>query len=105
MRVRNPANAPDDLDRAVMAGFASELAQAPTSAPPEAVVEIRSARGMERRYLRAIPMQPLCLTCHGAKLAPEVAAAIARDYPQDAATGFEPGQLRGAVTVRWPATR
>lgn len=31
--------------------------------------------------------------------------AIAREYPQDAATGFETGQLRGAVTVRWPATR
>jgi hypothetical protein len=107
LRVRNPANAPDDLERAVMAGFASELAQAttPASGPPEAVIEIRSARGIERRYLRAIPMQPLCLTCHGAKLAPEVAAAVARDYPQDAATGFEPGQLRGAVTVRWPATR
>ncbi len=107
MRVRNPANAPDELERAVMASFASELAQAPVSAsaPPEAVIEIRSARGIERRYLRAIPMQALCLTCHGAKLAPEVAAAVARDYPQDAATGFEPGQLRGAVTVRWPATR
>lgn len=107
LRVRDPANAPDDLERAVMAGFASELAQAtmPASGAPEAVIEIRSARGIERRYLRAIPMQPLCLTCHGAKLAPEVAAAVARDYPQDAATGFETGQLRGAVTVRWPATR
>jgi hypothetical protein len=107
LRVRNPANAPDDLERAVMAGFASELAQAATSASarPEVFIEIRSERGIERRYLRAIPMQPLCLACHGAKLAPEVAAAVLRDYPQDAATGFEPGQLRGAVTVRWPATR
>jgi hypothetical protein len=107
LRVRNPANAPDDLERAVMAGFASELAQVPTSAsaPPEAVIEIRSRQGIDRRYLRAIPMQPLCLTCHGEQLAPEVAAAVARDYPQDAAKGFTPGQLRGAVTVRWPATR
>ena len=107
MRVRNPANAPDDLERGVMAGFASALAQGPASAsaPPEAVIEIRSESGIERRYLRAIPMQPLCLACHGTTLAPEVAAAVARDYPQDAATGFEPGQLRGAVTVRWPATR
>jgi hypothetical protein len=107
MRVRNPANAPDDLERAVMQNFAAVLANAspPPSAPPEAVIEIRSAQGIERRYLRAIVMQPLCLTCHGATLPAEVAAAIARDYPQDTATGFEPGQLRGAVTVRWPATR
>ena len=107
MRVRNPANAPDDLERAIMQSFAAVLANAspPSSVAPEAVVELRSAQGIERRYLRAIPMQPLCLTCHGATLPPDVAAAIARDYPQDAATGFEPGQLRGAVTVRWPATR
>jgi hypothetical protein len=107
MRVRNPANAPDDLERAVMQSFAAVLANAspPASVPPEAVIEFRSAQGIERRYLRAIAMQPLCLTCHGSTLPPAVAAAIARDYPQDAATGFEPGQLRGAVTVRWPSTR
>jgi hypothetical protein len=90
-----------------MQGFAVELSRASpaAAAPPEAIFESRSAQGMERRYLRAIVMQPACLACHGATLAPELATAIAREYPQDAATGFEPGQLRGAVTVRWPVTR
>jgi hypothetical protein len=107
LRVRNPANAPDDLERAVMQGFASELSSASPGAtePPEATVETRSGRGIERRYLRAIVMQPVCLACHGATLAPEIATAIASEYPQDTATGFETGQLRGAVTVRWPASR
>jgi hypothetical protein len=107
IRWRNPANAPDDLERAVMQGFAAELSSAlpAAAASPEAIFESRSARGTERRYLRAIVMQPACLACHGATLAPELATAIAREYPQDAATGFEPGQLRGAVTVRWPVTR
>jgi hypothetical protein len=45
----------------------------------------------------------LCLTCHGESLAPELAAAIARDYPGDAATGFKSGELRGAFRVVWPA--
>jgi hypothetical protein len=53
--------------------------------------------------MRAIPTDALCLTCHGATLAPELAAAIARDYPADAATGFAQGQLRGAFSVIWPA--
>ena len=107
LRLRNPANAPDDLERAVMQGFAAGLSSASPAAtvPPEAIFESRSARGIERRYLRAIVMEPVCLACHGATLAPEIAAAIAREYPQDTATGFETGQLRGAVTVRWPATR
>lgn len=106
LRLRNPANTPDDLERAVMTGFATELSKAsPPAAPPEAIMEFRSTQGIERRYLRAIVMQPVCLTCHGATIAPEVAAAIASEYPLDAATGFESGQLRGAVTVRWPAAR
>ncbi len=107
LRLRNPVNAPDDLERAVMQGFAAELSSGlpAATAPPEAILESRSARGIERRYLRAIVMQPVCLACHGASLAPELEMAIAHDYPQDTATGFETGQLRGAVTVRWPATR
>ena len=107
IRLRNPANAPDDLERAVMQGFAAELSSASpaATAPPEAIFESRSAQGTERRYLRAIVTQPVCLACHGATIAPELATAIARDYPQDTATGFETGQLRGAVTVRWPAIR
>ena len=106
IRLRNPANAPDDLERAVMQDFAAGLSSGlpAATAPPAAIFESRSARGIERRYLRAIVMQPVCLACHGATLAPELAMAIARDYPLDTATGFETGQLRGAVTVRWPAT-
>jgi hypothetical protein len=53
--------------------------------------------------MRAIPTDAVCLTCHGATLAPELAAAIRRDYPDDAATGFSQGQLRGAFSVIWPA--
>lgn len=107
LRVRNPANAPDELERAVLEQFAAELAVAkePPANPPEAVFELRAARGIEHRYMRAIPMQPLCVACHGKTIAPDLTAAIRKDYPDDAATGFEPGQLRGGVTVVWPAGR
>ena len=58
---------------------------------------------IERRYMRAIPMDAVCLTCHGAVLAPDLAAVIKSDYPDDQATGFEQGQLRGAFSVTWPS--
>jgi hypothetical protein len=109
LRMRNPANAPDEIQRAVLGQFAEQLAALPAGAPaaaggpPEAVFEIKGPGGIERRYLRAIPTEALCLTCHGPSLSPELAAAIARDYPADAATGFAQGELRGAFSVVWPA--
>jgi hypothetical protein len=103
LRVRNPSNAPDDLERSVLEQFATDLGSGPIDRPLEAVFEIRRGDAVERRYMRAIPTDALCLTCHGKTIAPELAAAIARDYPKDEATGFEQGQLRGAFSVVWPA--
>ena len=106
LRLRNPANAPDEVSRALLQRFAADMpggAGAPGAAPPEAALELRTADGVERRYLRAIALQPPCVACHGRVLAPEVREALANAYPQDAATGFDPGQLRGAVVVRWRA--
>jgi hypothetical protein len=103
LRVRNAANAPDDLERAVLEQFAGELASGRVEGPLEAAFEIKRDAGIERHYLRAIPTEALCLTCHGETLAPELAAAIAREYPGDQATGFKLGELRGAFRVVWPA--
>ncbi len=103
LRVRNPANAPDGLQRTLLEQFSSELTSGKFTPPLEAAFEIWRGDQVERRYMRAIPTEPACLTCHGKTLAPELAAAIARDYPNDQATDFEQGQLRGAFTVTWPA--
>jgi len=104
LRVRNPANAPDELQRAVLEQFQTELASGGFEGPLEAAFEINRGGRVERRYMRAIVTDPVCLTCHGGSLAPEIAAAIAQAYPSDTAVGFEPGQLRGAFTVVWPAS-
>lgn len=103
LAVRNPANAPDELERAVLEQFAEDLASGRVEQPLEAAVEINRGGWIERRYLRAIPTDGLCLACHGSHLAPEVQAAIAAAYPDDHATGFEVGNLRGAFSVVWPA--
>lgn len=49
------------------------------------------------RVLRPLAIQGPCLNCHGSNLAPEVAAAIEERYPADQATGYELGDLRGAL--------
>jgi len=103
LRVRNPSNAPDGMERVVLEQFATDLGSGPLDRPLEAIFEIRRGDAVERRYMRAIPTDALCLTCHGESIAPELAEAIARNYPGDQATGFELGQLRGAFSVVWPA--
>ena len=99
LKLRNPENAPDDAAREVMAAFARDLAAGAT-APPE---HFQTRPDGSARFMRAIVTQPLCVTCHGSEIAPDVATAIARHYPSDQATGFAVGDLRGAFIVEWPA--
>ena len=100
LRIRNPENAPDEMARDVMAAFARDLAAGAT-APPE---HFETRPDGSARYMSAIVAQPLCITCHGSEIAPEVATAIAGHYPSDQATGFAVGDLRGAFIVEWPAS-
>ena len=55
-------------------------------------------------FLAAIPTreQP-CLACHGSEIDPELQARIGELYPDDLATGFAAGELRGALMISWPA--
>ena len=49
-------------------------------------------------------IQPVCLGCHGS--ASDIPASLAKkirlEYPQDRATGYSVGKLRGAVVVTRP---
>jgi hypothetical protein len=98
LKVRNPANTADDAARGVLEAFRSELAADPTKIPEH----FETSPDGTARYMRAIVMQPLCIVCHGAAVAPEVRAAVSRLYPADEATGFAVGDLRGAFVVEWP---
>ena len=55
----------------------------------------------ELRYYRPLVIAEPCLACHGdaESLDPAVAEAIAARYPDDRATGYEVGDLRGVVRV------
>ena len=102
LKLRNTANAPDQIEHLILRQFEQELASGAFEGPLEAAFEINRGGQKERRYMRAITTEGVCLTCHGTNVTPEVSSAIARVYPQDRATGFESGSLRGAFSVIWP---
>jgi len=105
LRVRNPDNVPDDWEAAVLHRFEASMKQGADPAELEAwQIETIDGDGdgdddRVGRYMKAIPTGPQCVVCHGESIAPELAETIDRLYPEDRATGFAPGELRGAFTA------
>lgn len=62
----------------------------------------KEADGHYYRYAKAIRVQPLCLNCHGQDkdIQPGVRAVLAQYYPNDVATGYQLGDLRGAISIK-----
>ena len=104
-KVRNPADVPDAEELAVLRAW-QDAHTAGRLTPTTERREIVTAGG--RRYVHYMKpifiAAPVCLQCHGApdKLAPGVADALKELYPQDQATGYAVGDLRGAVSVKIP---
>ncbi|RME35584.1 MAG: DUF3365 domain-containing protein [Gammaproteobacteria bacterium] len=100
LRTRNPANDPDPWERRVLEQFEARKAagEDPARLEYHEVIERQGRRLF--RYMKAIPTAPLCLTCHGGSLAPELATRLDELYPQDRARGFSVGDLRGAFTLQ-----
>ena len=93
-RNRNPDNAvPAELD-----ALYQQLEREPLRDGKPHVVT--ATIGEREVFMRALPMkdQP-CSQCHGTSIAPDVKAAIDARYPDDRATGFAVGDLRGAMLV------
>lgn len=99
---RNPVAVPDAWERKTLEAFDRSQA-AGTDASTLERWEVVTENGQPvRRYMRALPTQPLCVQCHGPadKLGPGVAERLAQLYPNDRGTGYAVGQIRGAMTLR-----
>jgi hypothetical protein len=97
LKARNNTLAiPDAWEMAVL----QEFDQRQQSGEPAGQIHKAELVDSEFRYMQAQPAGPLCLSCHGTEIAPEVSAALAQHYPMDAATGYLEGQVRGAISLR-----
>jgi hypothetical protein len=104
LKNRNPKAVPDAWEVGVLKEFEQRLAagQSPATMDKSEVVEMDGKKVM--RYMKALPTQELCLSCHGKpnKVSPEVQTKLNELYPADQATGYDTGQIRGAITARKP---
>ena len=103
LKTRNPLlGTPDAWEQQMLADFDRRAAAGDKPETLEVFEVASEPAGRYFRYLKAIPVQPLCLACHGTPetIAAEVKERIAQDYPHDRATGYSLGQIRGAVTIK-----
>ncbi len=95
LKVRNPDNAPNEWQSKVLQDFEAQKA----AGKDPATIAYAEIVGNEFRFMKAIPTGAACLNCHGTDLSPAVTAKLTELYPQDKATGFKEGDLRGAFVV------
>jgi hypothetical protein len=104
VRNRNPKAVPDAWELAALEDFDRRTAAGEKPATLEKFDVVETSGAKEYRYMKALPVQQVCLACHGAseKIMPEVAERLKTLYPADKAVGYSLGQIRGAITIRKP---
>ncbi len=98
-KLRNPNNAPDDWEAKVLEAFLGRAKAGEGLDTMEEAQRIESYGSRTYRYMKAIPVGQVCLACHGSDIDPALKARIDGLYPEDRATGFAQGELRGAFTI------
>jgi hypothetical protein len=101
LKVRNDARAvPDAWEKAALEDFDKRAAAGESPAKLEKGEKVDN----EYRFVKALPVQPLCLSCHGPaeQISPAVKAVLGQHYANDQATGYSVGQIRGVISVRKP---
>ena len=99
LKNRNADNAPNDWQKVVLEDFDARFAKG------ESVKKMAFARIVENdgkkqfRFMKALPTGGNCLECHGSEMDADVSAKLAELYPNDKATGYQKGQVRGAIVI------
>ncbi len=99
---RNSANCPTREELDILARLAD------TTKPKSEFWERWTSQGEIQvyYYYQPIRIMPLCLRCHGREetISADIRTALKENYPQDRATGYRLGDLRGMFVVEMPVT-
>ena len=97
LKYRNPDNRPDATDKEVMEKMVEALKNGNFE---KRAVAVEMEDGAKRVYVPLLTGKT-CLKCHGEieKIDPKVKETITKKYPEDKATGFKEGELRGVIVA------
>lgn len=100
LKPRNPNAKPNHFELKVLTSF--DARQKLGEPADQLVYSVKDADGFH--YMKALPVEAVCLNCHGTNVAPNIRNAIAKHYPDDMATGYSLGEIRGAFSLVKPFT-
>ncbi|HPX88721.1 MAG TPA: DUF3365 domain-containing protein [Methylophilaceae bacterium] len=103
LKARNKVQGtPHAWEKEVLEGFDNAQRDGKPADNMEASTVSKDADGRWFRYMKAIPTQAQCLQCHGkpADISAGMKAKLAAEYPQDLATGYSIGEIRGAISIK-----
>jgi hypothetical protein len=96
LKTRNEKNTPDQWEADVLIQFDKRFKQG--EKPATLVTTLSEEKRF--RLMKAIPMNKVCLACHGRAVDPNLQKTIQEHYPNDTATGFSLEDIRGAFTLQ-----
>jgi len=101
LKARNHTAVPDAFERRVLKDF--ERRRQAGETPPQ----LRHSEVVDGqfRYMQAQLTEGICLACHGTQIEPAVKDMIRAKYPEDRATGYLLGSVRGAISLTLPLTK
>lgn len=98
LKVRNPKDAPDELERSILEQYAAQDEAGEKLGPM-----VQAVAGQEVIFFAPIRTNAFCLQCHGTPgqtLQEEDLSLIREHYPEDQAIGYQDGDLRGMWSIR-----
>ncbi len=95
LKPRNPNAKPNHFELKVLTSF--DARQKLGEPADQLTYSVKDAEGF--RYMKAVPVEAICLNCHGTEIPPNVRKALANNYPDDMATGYSLGEIRGAFSL------
>ncbi|MBN4073712.1 MAG: hypothetical protein COC05_02185 [Gammaproteobacteria bacterium] len=95
---------PDAWEQVVLQDFEKRAAKGEKYADMSYSEVVTEPAGKSFRYMKAIGVAPMCLSCHGSKdeISEAMRTKLETLYPHDKATGYKVGDLRGAVSIKQP---
>ena len=99
LKHRNANNAPSDWQEKVLNDFEARKSAGDDPGKLEFAQVVDTDSGQEYRYMKAISTGDVCLKCHGDALPDDLTAKLSELYPDDKATGYAKGDIRGAFVV------